>query len=172
MRRPQTPRYACQFGRLASTSSVGAWTPCAASSAAVDALGSDPSSAEHARPSYRTAASNRGEFDAVRGGRTVRPQAGAGSVVQRCADVAGAPWQTRRPPPAGATTPAIAPTPSPAAVDPAELKLPLQGIAARPGFVTADDGLQPLSVEDLVDLSGAPEQARRRGRSWRGPAPF
>ena len=50
----------------------------------------------------------------------------------------------RRPPPAGATTPAIAPTPSPAAVDPAELELPLQGIAARPGFVTADDGLQPL----------------------------
>ena len=36
--RPQTPRYACPFGRLASTSSVGAWTPCAASSAAVDAL--------------------------------------------------------------------------------------------------------------------------------------
>ena len=51
MRRPQTPRSACQFGRLASTSSVGTWTPCAASSAAVDALGSDPSSAEHARPS-------------------------------------------------------------------------------------------------------------------------
>ena len=34
---PQTRRYACQFARLASTSSVGAWTPCAASSAAVDA---------------------------------------------------------------------------------------------------------------------------------------
>ena len=77
MRRPQTPRYACQFGRLASTSSVGAWTPCAGSSAAVDALGSDPSSAEHARPSYRTAASNRGEFDAW--------------LERR--------WQTRRPPP-------------------------------------------------------------------------
>ena len=40
--RPQTPRYACQFGRLASTSSVGAWTPCVASSAVVDALGSGP----------------------------------------------------------------------------------------------------------------------------------
>ena len=36
--RPQTRRYACQFARLASTSSVGAWTPCAASSAAVDAV--------------------------------------------------------------------------------------------------------------------------------------
>ena len=96
MRRPQTPRYACQFGRLASTSSVGAWTPCAASSAAVDALGSDPSSAEHARPSYRTAASNRGEFDAVRGGRTVRPVP-VREAWSTGAEVAAAPGQTRRP---------------------------------------------------------------------------
>ena len=35
----QTSRPACQFGRLASTSSAGAWTPCAGSSAAVDASG-------------------------------------------------------------------------------------------------------------------------------------
>ena len=93
MRRPQTPRYACQFGRLVSTSSVGAWTPCAASSAAVDALGSDPSSAEHARPSYRTAASNRGEFDAVRGGRTVPPQArhGCASDFDCCMPVPAVP---------------------------------------------------------------------------------
>ena len=35
----ETPRYACRFGRLASTSSVGAWTPCAASSATVETLG-------------------------------------------------------------------------------------------------------------------------------------
>ena len=61
--RHQTPRYACQFGSLASTSSVDAWTPCAASSAAVDAL--SPSSAEHARQPYRTSPSNRSEFDAA-----------------------------------------------------------------------------------------------------------
>ena len=35
----QTSRPDCQFGRLASTSSAGAWTPCAGSSAAVDASG-------------------------------------------------------------------------------------------------------------------------------------
>ena len=53
---------------------MGAWTPCAASSAAVDALGLGPSSAKHARQPYRTSPSNRGEFDAVCGGRTVRPR--------------------------------------------------------------------------------------------------
>ena len=48
--RSQTARYACQFGRLASTSSLGAWTPCAASSAAVDALGSGPVVRQTRRP--------------------------------------------------------------------------------------------------------------------------
>ena len=56
--RLQTTPYACQFGRLASTSSVGAWTPCAASP----------------RP-LTPWARNRGDFDAVRGGRTVPPPA-------------------------------------------------------------------------------------------------
>ena len=52
---PRPPRYACQFGRLASTSSAGAWTPCVASSAVVDALGlGSPSSAEPARQPYCT----------------------------------------------------------------------------------------------------------------------
>ena len=78
------------------------------------------------------------------------------------------PGHPRRPPPAGATAPAIAPTPSPAAVDPAELELPLQGIAARPDFVTADDGLQPLRTWS----TGAPEQARRRGALGAGRPRF
>ena len=59
--RPQTPRYACQFGRLASTSSVGAWTPCVASSVAVD-----------------TWAWVRRPPNTVCGGRAARPQGGYG----------------------------------------------------------------------------------------------
>ena len=44
---------------------------------------------------------------AVGGFRTVRPQP-VREAWSTGAEVAGAPWQTRRPPPAGATTPAIA----------------------------------------------------------------
>ena len=108
--RPQTPRYACQFGRLASTSSVGAWTPCAASSAAVDALGLGPSSAKHARQPYRTsplepgrvrrrvwrthrppprpAVRGRPLLGRVAGGTAAAPWARPGDPCGRCAEAA------------------------------------------------------------------------------------
>ena len=66
--RSHAPRYACQFGRLASTSSVGAWTPCAASSAALECFGlwvpAPPASPHVALDA----------FHAVCGGRAVRPR--------------------------------------------------------------------------------------------------
>ena len=68
----RTARYACQFGRLASTLSA-AWTPCAASSAAVDAWGLGVRRPPNT-PASPTARHPRGE-------------------LRRCV------WRTRRPPP-------------------------------------------------------------------------
>ena len=51
---PPDPSLRLPVRRLASTSSVGAWTPCAASSAVVNALSLGPSSAKHLREACET----------------------------------------------------------------------------------------------------------------------
>ena len=67
--RHQTPRYACRFGSLASTSWVDAWTPCVASSVAIDAacVAAAPSAPESSlidsfapRPDRRSGSLDRG----------------------------------------------------------------------------------------------------------------
>ena len=87
--------------------------------------------------------------------RPGRPRA-APVPRRRLRPVAAVAWRTRRPPPAGATTPAIAPTPSPAAVDPAELE--------GDGMIMTSRAEQSHRLRPKPD--GVPRPRARPGTRW------